>query len=48
MRFFEQNTTNDYLLIAVGTIDEVSAKADELRPIVIERNEVRKLYDTDD
>lgn len=48
MRFFEQNTSNDYLLIAVGTSDECSAKADALRPVVIERNEVRRLYDTDD
>ncbi|VTU34218.1 hypothetical protein [Variovorax sp. RA8] len=46
MRFFEGNMTNDYLLIAFGTDDEVSAKADELRPLLVERAEVRRLYDS--
>lgn len=44
MRFFQGNTTNDYLLIAFGTDDEVSAKADELRPLLVKREEVKRLY----
>lgn len=47
MRFFHQNQANDYLLLFVGTRDAVSEKADELRPIVHERQEVRRLYDPD-
>ncbi len=46
MRFFRANTSNDYLLIAFGTDDEVSAKADELRPLLVEREEVRQLRDS--
>lgn len=47
MRFYQGNMTNDYLLIAFGTDDEISAKADELRPLLVERAEVRRLYDSD-
>lgn len=45
MQFFRHNQANDYLVIFVGTSDECSTQADELRPICIERAEVRKLYD---
>lgn len=44
MRFFTGNKTNDYLLIHVGSHEACSAKADELRPVLIERGEVRRLY----
>lgn len=45
VRFFRENLTNDYLVIGVGTEDEIYAKADELRPLVRERDEVRRLYE---
>lgn len=45
MNFFVVNQRNDYLLIALGTQEAVSAKADELRHVVEERAEVRRLYD---
>lgn len=44
MRFFTSNKTNDYLVIHVGNRAECNAKADELRPVVIEREEVRRLF----
>lgn len=44
MRFFTANKTNDYLVIHVGSRDECGAKADELRTIVTERDEVRRLF----
>lgn len=37
MKFLKANQKNDYLLIAYGTSDEMFEKADELRPICIER-----------
>ena len=43
--FFLTNSTNDYLVIAIGTRDECGAKADELRPVLREREEVRVLGD---
>lgn len=46
MRFFQGNAKNDYLLIFTGSRDECGDKANELRPICIERDEVRKLYDS--
>lgn len=46
--FFFNNSTNDYLVIAFGSHDECSAKADELRPVVREREEVRRLFDSED
>lgn len=48
MRFFQSNQANDYLVLFVGTRDQVSDKADELRPVCIERQEVRRLYDAGD
>jgi hypothetical protein len=45
MRFFQKNMENDYLLIFMGSADDVYAKATELRPIIDERDEVRRLYD---
>jgi hypothetical protein len=45
MYMFRQNSGNDFLLIGFGTLDEMSAKADELRPTLHERAEVRRLYD---
>lgn len=45
MVFFRTNATNDYLLLACGSYEEVSAKADELRSICRERDEVRRLYE---
>ena len=47
VRFLQENMTSDYLLITFGTEDEVDAKADELRPLLIEREEVRRLYGSD-
>lgn len=47
LRFFGGNLTNDYLLIGVGTDDEMYAKAEELRPLIHERAEVARLYDTE-
>lgn len=43
--FFRSNGTNDYLLLSFGSYDAVSAKADELRPVCREREEVRRLYE---
>lgn len=40
MRFFNEAIGNDYLLIAFGAADEMHAKADELRPVVIHRSKV--------
>ena len=48
MQFFHHNQQNDYLVIFTGTLDQCSDKADELRPICIERDEVRRLYDAGD
>lgn len=45
MRFFYRNGTNDYLLIGYGSHDEVTEKAEELRKFIVERDEVRRLYD---
>jgi hypothetical protein len=45
MKFFRDNATNDYLLIGIGTHDEVGNRADELRHVCIERDEVRRLYE---
>lgn len=47
LRFFTRNQTNDYLLLAYGSYDEVSSKADELRHITYERDQVRRLYSPD-
>ncbi|MBL7090812.1 hypothetical protein [Acidovorax sp.] len=47
LRFFRSNSTNDYLVIAIGTRDECGAKADELRPVLREREEVRRLFGTE-
>ena len=47
MRFFTGDKTNDYLVIHVGSREDCNAKASELRPIVIERDEVRRLYGTE-
>lgn len=45
MRFFRINQANDYLLIAVDSRREIETMADELRPVVLERETVRRLYD---
>ena len=47
MRLFTRDQVNDYLVTFTGTFDECSSKADELRPICIERDAVRKLYDSE-
>lgn len=47
MRFFLNNHVNDYLVIAVGSEEEVGDRADELRSVLIEREEVKRLYGTD-
>lgn len=44
MRFFFQDVRNDYLLLAVGTGDDMHQQAEKLRPIVTERAEVRRLF----
>lgn len=46
-RFFDENMTNDYLLIYVGTQEAVDQKADELRPLLLERDAVKRLYGSD-
>jgi hypothetical protein len=43
MRHFRQEGSNDYLLIAFGSWDEMSTQARELRPVVLEREHVRHL-----
>lgn len=47
LRFFRSNSTNDYLVIGVGSLDECGKKADELRPLLQERDEVRRLFGTE-
>ena len=47
LRFFRAQQTNDYLAIGIGTHDECSAKADELRPTLTERDAVRRLYEAE-
>ena len=47
LRFFRAQQTNDYLVIGIGTHDECSAKADELRPTLTERDAVRRLYEAE-
>lgn len=46
--FFRTNSTNDYLVIYVGTHAGCRDKADELRHVLDEREEVRRLYDSED
>lgn len=45
MRFFSRDARNDYLLLAFGSRQEMQDRADELRPTITERAEVRRLYD---
>lgn len=45
MRFFRRDARNDYLLLAFGSCQEMQDRADELRPTITERAEVRRLYD---
>ena len=47
MQFFRQNTSNDYLVIATGSEDEMDAKANELRPLIYERHEAQLLHGSD-
>ena len=47
LRFLRSNSTNDYLVIGVGSLDECGKKADELRPLLQERDEVRRLFGTE-
>ena len=47
MRFFLNNQESDYVVIAVGSDEEVANKADELRPVLFEREEIKRLYGTD-
>lgn len=44
-RFFRRDARNDYLLLAFGGAQEMQDRADELRPTITERAEVRRLYD---
>lgn len=37
MKFLKANQTNDYLVVAFGSSDEMFHKADELRHICLER-----------
>ncbi len=46
-RFFRTDSTNDYLVIDCGTRDYCGKKSDELRPVLREREEVRRLYGTE-
>lgn len=43
-RFFSECKTNDYLLIFFGSVDACGVEADSLRSVLIEREEVRRLY----
>ena len=45
MRFFRRDARNDYLLLAFGSYQEMQARADELRPTITERAEVRRLFE---
>lgn len=45
MRFFQREARNDYLLLAYGSRQAMQDQAEGLRPVVIERSEVRRLYD---
>ncbi|MFC5607767.1 hypothetical protein [Variovorax soli] len=47
MRIFLNNQGSDYLVIAAGSAEEVANKADELRPVLFEREGVKRLYGTD-
>jgi hypothetical protein len=40
--FFLTNSTNDYLVIGIGTYEEVSQTADALRPHVNSREDARR------
>lgn len=44
LRFFRTDSTNDYLVIWIGSRDECGKQSDELRPMLREREEVRRLY----
>lgn len=37
-RFFINNMTNDYLLIGLGSREEVDATADAMRPYMVQRD----------
>ena len=43
-RFFAECKTNDYLLVFFGSLDACYVEADSLRPVLLEREEVRRLY----
>ena len=45
MRFFLRDARSQYLLLAFGSCQEMQDRADELRPTITERAEVRRLYD---
>lgn len=47
-RFLNENATNDYLLVSFGTREQVEHKADEMRPVLLEREEVRRLYEANE
>ena len=44
MRFFYRDGRNDYLLLAVGTDEQMHRQAEALRPVLLERAEVRRLF----
>lgn len=47
MRFFWRDQRNDYLLIAMGSDAAMHATAEELRHVIHERAEVRRLFDSE-
>lgn len=47
MQFFKNDQTNDYLLLSVGSRDEVCDLAEKLRPLLMERETVRSLYEAE-
>lgn len=42
MDFLHRDQTNDYLLVGFGSMDEMCERADELRPVLEKRSDVRK------
>lgn len=48
MQFLLQAKTNDYLLVAYGSWSEMTSQADELRPILVQRDHERRPWETGD
>lgn len=46
-RFFHRDQANDYLLMGFGSLEQVEGMAEAARPIIEERDQVRRLYSAD-